>query len=161
MHRLRCLPPIAGPRARVLVLGSMPGARSLELGEYYGHPQNAFWRVAEALGVPAMLPYAERCRRLASQGIALWDVLATCEREGSLDQRIRRPAPNDLARFVARRPELRAILFNGRKARELFDRHVALARDDLALRTMPSTSPAHVRPDKAVTWAAELRRWLG
>ena len=76
--------PVADENARVLVLGSMPGLKSLQAGQYYAHPQNRFWPfMGQLVGAGPDLPYPERCRRLARAGIALWDVLSCCERPGS------------------------------------------------------------------------------
>jgi len=117
-------------------------------------------------GVAARLPaYETRTARLISRGIALWDVLAECERPGSLDAAIRRRSerPNDLPRLIARHPGLALIAFNGQAAAKLFDRHVGesvrAARPDLLLRTLPSTSPANAAStlaDKYARWHAAL-----
>lgn len=151
--------PVEGERATVLVLGTMPSVRSFELGQYYGHARNAFWDVAAGLGVPRELEYAERCRRLTKLGVALWDVLQECRREGSLDSAIRSPRPNDFDAFFARHPELRAIGLNGRKASALFQRHVT-APDGIELVELPSTSPAHAVRGKLDVWLAGLRPYL-
>jgi len=124
---------------------------SLRAGRYYANPRNAFW---EAVG--AGLPYRERCRRLTGRGIALWDVLETCERKGSADTAIRNPRANDFAAFHRRHPELRRILFNGKKARALFDRLVQ-PLPGVRLRTLPSTSPANARRGKVAVWRRALR----
>lgn len=149
----RSFPPVATRAARVLVLGSMPGVASLEAQQYYAHPRNAFWWLMDDLfGVDRTLPYPARTRVLAARGVALWDVLAACRREGSLDSAIERDSivPNDLAGFLADHPRVRALCFNGRKAREVFDRHVAVGLGEdvtarVALHDLPSTSPAHAR----------------
>lgn len=153
-------PPVEGERALVLVLGTMPGQRSLAAQQYYAHPANAFWKVMEALGVPRSLGYAERCERIRALGIALWDVLASCERPGSLDAHIRAPEVNDLAPFIRRHPEQRAILLNGQKARVCYDRLAPAPPDRVVLHTMPSTSPANTRRGKVEAWLAVLRQYL-
>jgi hypoxanthine-DNA glycosylase len=155
------LPPIVGrrPRPHTLILGSMPGIASLEAREYYGHPRNAFWDVAEALGIPRALPYRSRCARLRHLGFALWDVLAECERAGSLDQAIRAPRANDLVDFARHHAPVR-VWFNGQAARRHFDRLLArdfaVAHPGVELRTLPSTSPAHTARSKIVTWRRAL-----
>ena len=158
-QRVRGLPPVAGRRVHTLILGSMPGIASLEAQEYYGHPRNAFWDVAQAVEIPRSLHYRRRCARLKHLGFALWDVLAECERAGSLDQAIRAPEANDLGGF-ARRASLERIWFNGQAARRWFDRLVAPAfvavSPHVALRTFPSTSPAHTSPEKYGVWRSAL-----
>jgi len=97
---IRSFEPIATPNARVLILGSMPGVASLEAGQYYAHPQNAFWRImGELVGAGLEKPYDERARILKANGVALWDVLQSCIRPGSLDSDIRDEVPNDFAAF--------------------------------------------------------------
>lgn len=138
-------PPVAGPGCRVLVLGSMPGAASLAAGEYYAHPRNAFWPIMGALcGAGPDLPYPRRLARLRAGGIALWDVLHSCERDGSLDSAIRDERANDFSAFFAAHPGIRRVFFNGAKAEAAFRRHAlpALPVPPLMLR-LPSTSPAY------------------
>ncbi len=154
--------PSSRPDARLLILGSMPGAASLEAAQYYAHPRNAFWWLAAELwGVPADAAYEARLAALHRAGVALWDVLARCEREGSLDQAIARGSEEaqPLAAFVARHPQLRLVAFNGAKAEEAWRRHV-LPRwpEDQPMPPtvrLPSSSPAHAALDRA----AKLRRW--
>ncbi len=160
-HNVAGLPLIAAPDARVLVLGSAPSALSLQKQEYYGNPQNAFWPLmAELLGRPAGEDYATRTRMLLVARIALWDVLASAERPGSLDASIvaKTAVVNDFEAFFAGHPEVRAVFFNGRTARAFWDREVegrqALPAG-LALTTLPSTSPAHAaltRAEKSAMW---------
>lgn len=161
-------PPASRPDARILILGSMPGVQSLQAGQYYAHPRNAFWPILmQALGCistsGAPLPdYEERLRHLQDHHIALWDVLQYCERPGSLDANIRRDSMvlNDFPAFIRRHPQIRLICFNGATAATLFERHAAplLKADGLLpehrLR-LPSTSPAHAsmsRQDKLLLW---------
>jgi double-stranded uracil-DNA glycosylase len=155
-------PPLAAPGARVLVLGSLPGRRSLEAYEYYAQPQNTFWRMMGALfcAAPA-LPYHERVARLTSCGVAVWDVLAAAERPGSLDSAIVRSTMrvNDFAPFFAAQPGLCVVAFNGTTAAELYRRRVlpqlegpAAALERIVL---PSTSPAHA----TLRFEEKLRRW--
>jgi len=144
-----CFPPIAGADARVLILGTMPGQASLAAGQYYAHPRNAFWPImGDLLGFSAQAGYAQRCQALRHRRVALWDVLASCHRRGSLDSNIRSDSleVNDFAGFLARHPNVTAVCFNGGPAEQLFRRHVIRAGADLPplqyLR-LPSTSPAH------------------
>lgn len=114
-------PPIIGEQARVLVLGSMPSVRSLELGQYYGHPQNHFWRImGELLARPMPESYEERTAVLREAGIAVWDAFDSCRREGSLDQSIRDAKPNDVPGLLRKYPSIRLVVFNGRKAEQGF-----------------------------------------
>ena len=149
--RVRSFGAVAREDARVLVLGSMPGEESLRKGEYYAHPRNAFWRIAGALwGFDAGLPYAERLEALRRARVALWDVLGSCRRKGSLDADIVEAAPNDLPGLLARCPGVRVIGCNGGTA------YAALRRffpelGAMAVR-LPSTSPT------AAMWSAERKR---
>lgn len=157
--RLEGFPPVATRDARVLVLGSMPGAASLRAAQYYAHPQNRFWPIMGALvGALPTLPYRQRLRRLTGAGIALWDVLAACEREGSLDSAIRDDTAeaNDFAGFFTAHPRIRAVLFNGGKAEAAFRRLVLPSLPALALdcRRLPSTSPANASQPAAMKLAA-------
>jgi hypoxanthine-DNA glycosylase len=159
-------PPIADARARVLVLGSLPGRRSLEMSQYYAQPQNAFWRIMGALfGAGLDVPYDERAARLRDRGIALWDVVAAAEREGSLDTSIVGASivVNDFASFFARHRGIELVCFNGGKAAELYRRRVLATLPPLAAavptRSLPSTSPAHASlrfEQKLERWAAAL-----
>ena len=158
------LPPIVGPEARVLIVGSMPGAESLRQQRYYAHSRNAFWPIVGGwLGLPVQASYEERCRALVAAGIALWDVIGACERRGSLDTAIvpESVRVNDFAAFFALQPEMRAVLCNGTTAHRAFLRHVMprlaprLASAPAVLR-LPSTSPAHA----GMTLQGKRERWL-
>ena len=150
MKRVRSFPPIEDVRARVLVLGSMPGAASLAAGQYYAHPQNLFWRImTDLLGAKPGLSYAGRTRLLKANGIALWDVLESCVREGSLDSAIQEATivANDFASFYRRHPRVERVFFNGAKAESAYRRYVLAAVGDTGgpreYVRLPSTSPAH------------------
>jgi hypoxanthine-DNA glycosylase len=157
--------PVVGQRARVLILGSMPGAASLRAAQYYAHPRNQFWPImGELVGADPALPYAQRLDRLTAAGIALWDVFSRCEREGSLDADIvdDTAIANDFAGLFDSQPTIRTVLLNGGKAEQGFRRFVlpALADRELACVRLPSTSPAHaaLRPEhKLLTWRQALR----
>ena len=163
-------PPLLGRNPRVLVLGSMPCTTSLDAGEYYAHPRNAFWPVMDVLvGAGPELPYAKRTKRLTDAGVALWDVLARCEREGSLDTAIalHTERPNAIAELIAVNPSVRAVFLNGGKSMAAFRRHIVPAIDPAKLRElhieqMPSTSPANARlsiADKINAWRV-VEAWL-
>jgi len=153
--------PLVDAGTRLLILGSLPGDASLRAGQYYGHPQNAFWRlVGGVIGRElAALPYEERLAALTAAGVGLWDVIASAERPGSLDAAIRAPEAADLRGLVAALPALRAVAFNGGKAAKLGRAVLADRPDGVALIDLPSSSPAHARPfaDKAAAWAALAR----
>lgn len=148
MSDVRGFPPVAAADARVLILGSMPGAASLTAGCYYAHPRNAFWPIMGALlGFSPQLPYPQRLLALQSAGVALWDVIAVCQREGSLDADIvpQSVAANDFTGFFAAHRQIGHVYFNGSAAEQAFRRHV-LHRPGLPAleyHRLPSTSPAH------------------
>jgi hypoxanthine-DNA glycosylase len=153
-------PPVARADARVLLLGTLPGVASLRQQRYYGHPANAFWRImGEIAGASPTLPYEERLERLIACNIALWDVCASAEREGSLDSAIRGPVPNNFAAFFAAHQSVGLICFNGQPAHQLFRRLVAPGLDGQAAalprHVLPSTSPAHAR----MTYETKLAHW--
>lgn len=160
--RSRGFPPVARRDARVLVLGSLPGVRSIEAQQYYAQPRNAFWAIMDVLAdAGPELGYAARLAALKRAGIALWDVAAGAVRPGSLDSAIV-PASveaNDFAGFFARHRQIRAVFFNGAKAAELYRRLVIPTLDEpfaaLATYRLPSTSPAHA----AMPFTAKLDAW--
>lgn len=131
------------PRTRVLILGSLPGERSLAERRYYAHPQNQFWRlVGTAIDRDlAAMAYPDRLATLLANGVGLWDVVARARRNGSTDAAIRDASANDLAALADRLPALRAIAFNGGTAGAIG--RPLLAGRDLALVSLPSSSPLH------------------
>ncbi|WP_034410984.1 MULTISPECIES: DNA-deoxyinosine glycosylase [Derxia] len=151
--RLTGLAPVVGPTSRVLILGSFPGAASLAAGQYYAHRQNRFWPiVGEVIGRDLVaMAYADRLAALLDAGLALWDVYAACEREGSLDSAIRLAEPNDFAALRARAPRLARICHNGRTSGKFAEHWRALGFD---VRVLPSTSPANASIPHAVKLAA-------
>lgn len=158
MSPIHSFPPVADDQATLLILGSMPGKRSLEQQQYYAHPRNAFWKtMGELTGTYPSLPYAQRLQRLKDSGIALWDVLHSCEREGSLDSDIVQEAPNDFAVFFAQHPHITRVCFNGAKAEQSFKKFV-LGKQELPLlefMRLPSTSPAHA----GLRYEEKLQAW--
>lgn len=162
MNRKRAFEPVVGANTRLLILGSLPGDASLRAGQYYGHPQNAFWRLlGEVIGRDlAALPYDDRLAALKAAGVGLWDVIASAERPGSLDAAIRQPEAADVRGLVTGLPELRAVAFNGGTAARL-GRAVLAGATGAALIDLPSSSPAHARPfgEKAAAWSV-LADWL-
>jgi double-stranded uracil-DNA glycosylase len=162
MPKARSFPPLASAGARVLILGSMPGEESLRQRQYYAYAHNQFWPIMGALfGAGRELPYEERVAVLLARGVAVWDVLKSCERAGSLDGSIVAASerPNDFVRFLRAHPGIRAVFFNGGKAWSAFKRHVLPRLGALAERLrfvrLPSTSPAHA----GLPRAAKLQAW--
>jgi len=158
--RARSFASIATRDARILILGSMPGQASLAAGQYYAHPRNAFWPImATLLGFDAALDYPARTRALAAAGVAVWDVLHSCRRPGSLDSSIEAESlvVNDLAGFLAGHRAIEHIFFNGSAAEKLFRKHLGADPSIATLRLtrLPSTSPAHA----ALNFAQKLAAW--
>ena len=157
------LPPIIGQQTRVLVLGSFPGVASLRAAQYYGHPQNHFWRILSSIwpehSLPESTDYAARCEWLIARRLGVWDVYAACEREGSLDTSIRNARVNDFAALQKQLPQLAAIAHNGGESfrhAKAVRRSMALSDDDpIASLRLPSTSPANA------SWSFEkkLNAW--
>lgn len=145
--RIEGFPPLLPACPGLLILGSMPSARSLTEQQYYGHPRNRFWPIMGAVfGAGPELPYAERCQRLTSAGVAVWDVLASCHRSGSLDASILRGSEqvNPIDQLVREYSGIRRLVFNGQMAAKTFDRRLRARMDGWpACVTLPSTSPAN------------------
>ena len=158
------LAPIAGQGARILILGSMPGAASLAQQRYYAHPANAFWSLlGEVLDCEFPSGMPARARLLIRRRIALWDVVHRCRRSGSLDSAIERASvePNDLPRLLQQYPSIGQVFFNGAAAEALYRRilrvHVDAARPGLCYQRLPSSSPANAswtRARKLAAWRA-------
>ena len=145
---VRSFPAIEISAARVLVLGSMPGTKSLDAGQYYAHQQNTFWKImGELFGADPTMAYDKRVLILKRAGLALWDVMASCVREGSLDADIDEASivPNDFRAFFDAHPRVKHVFFNGAKAEDCFHRFVRPPVSERGLRftRLPSTSPAH------------------
>ena len=152
----RAFDPVVDAHTRLLILGSLPGDASLKAGQYYGHPQNGFWRlVGGVIGHDLVaLPYPERLEALNAAGVGLWDVIASAERPGSLDGAIRNAEAADLNRLIDGLRALRTVAFNGGTAARLGRRSLT-PRPHIDLIDLPSSSPAYTRPltEKASAWA--------
>ncbi|WP_372658248.1 DNA-deoxyinosine glycosylase [Hydrogenophaga sp.] len=160
MTRLQGLAPVLDAHTRLLVLGSFPGVASLRAQQYYGHPQNQFWKILGVLWSMPLptLPYPERLAAALQHGLGVWDVYQACEREGSLDSAIRAGEPNDFGRLRADCPALEAIAHNGGESFKHARRTEALG---LPVYKLPSTSPANAGQrfdSKLAAWAEVLRR---
>ncbi|NNC56747.1 MAG: DNA-deoxyinosine glycosylase [Woeseiaceae bacterium] len=151
-------PPVVGPDARVLILGSLPGDRSIAEQQYYAHPQNAFWPIMrELFGIHGN--YQDRLQQLVDKRIALWDALQSSVRPGSLDTSIRLDSArvNDFEALFVAHNEIELIAFNGKKAEQLFRKFVGPQLPDRPFRMvgLPSTSPAYA----AMPFSGKLSRW--
>jgi hypoxanthine-DNA glycosylase len=160
MNRLLGLAPVVNADTRLVVLGSFPGVASLNAQQYYGHPQNQFWKILGSLWNEPLpqLPYAERVKAMLAKHVGLWDVYGACEREGSLDSAIRQGELNDFAWLQAQCPRLQAIAHNGG---ESFKHARHTGRLGLPVYKLPSTSPANASwsfERKLAVWAEVLHR---
>lgn len=157
--KCQSFPPVIGANPKMLILGSMPGSKSLAQFEYYAHPQNLFWRVIEnAFACPFDASYDQRIACLKSNKVAVWDVLASCHRAGSLDSAIERAVVNPLEIFVADHPSIEKILFNGQTAFKQFHKVYPNWRGP-SYTVLPSTSPANAsipREHKMAQWVQAL-----
>jgi len=150
-------PPIVGLMPKVLILGTLPSQRSLAAQQYYGNPQNAFWWIMGQLyHFDVELSYEQKTEALRKADVAVWDVIRSCLRPGSMDADIDEGTlrPNDFVSFLDSKPSIELIVFNGQAADKLFRKHVVLDRDIRYL-TMPSTSPAYAsmqREQKLSKW---------
>jgi len=160
MTTVNSFAPVEGHAARVLILGSMPGVASLTAGQYYAHAQNAFWKImVEILEVDASASYKKRIETLKDSHIALWDVLESCMRPGSMDAAIdmNSAKTNDILALLRRQPEIRIICFNGGAAEKIFKKRIQPSLGDYCGQyiRLPSTSPAHAR----MTFKSKVEAW--
>ena len=151
--------PVALADARILILGSMPGVASLQATQYYAFTRNAFWKImGDLYSAGPELGYPLRLQKLLHNKIALWDVIASCHRPGSLDSDISKEGLtyNNFNEFFLQHPHISHICFNGQKAATLFNRMVEPGLENsFKTITLPSTSPAHA----AKNYAAKLAAW--
>ncbi|MFZ1546449.1 MAG: DNA-deoxyinosine glycosylase [Candidatus Nitrotoga sp.] len=160
MH-IHSFPPIESDNSSILILGTMPSKASLQAQQYYAHPRNAFWKIiSEILGVNAVNTYEARAASIVAARIALWDVLKSCTREGSLDSNIKNDTIilNDIASFFNNHSHMHRVCFNGAKAEGLYMKHVLpLLRTSLDIEyiRLPSTSPANA----AISFNEKLEAW--
>ena len=154
-ERITAFPPVAPPGARVLILGSMPSVESLNQGFYYAHPRNAFWHIlADVYGEPLPVDIPGKVALLTRHDIALWDVLQSCERQGSLDSAIRQPTPNDFRSLFLRCSGIRQIRFNGGTAERLFMKWGRPFTEGRDCCRVPSSSPADT-----ISYERRLAQW--
>ena len=160
MRQVQCFAPVENANAHLLILGSMPGEASLRAGQYYAHPRNLFWRImGELAGAGPASPYEQRIQALRSANIALWDVLHSCSRKGSLDSDIDNGSliANDFAVFFRRHPKISHVFFNGVKAEECFRKFVLpyIETNPIEYLRLPSTSPANA----SIPYERKLEAW--
>lgn len=158
--QVQCFEPLVGANPVVLLLGSMPGVASLSARQYYAHPRNIFWKIlAELLAFEEALPYERRVAALMTAKIAVWDVIDTCVRSGSLDANIEQHTlrVNDFQAFFMRHQTIEHVFFNGGQAEQCFNRHVkpALNSHTVTFHRLPSTSPANA----SISYATKLKAW--
>jgi hypoxanthine-DNA glycosylase len=153
--------PIENRHAQILILGSMPGIKSLQEQQYYAHPRNSFWPImAHLLNFDVNLSYKNKCQKLIKHHIAVWDVLKSCQRPGSLDQHIEdnTMVVNDFTEFLNQHPHIQSLFFNGTKAKQIFKKHVLpqlTTPPFLSYSRLPSTSPAHA----SMSFENKLQHW--
>ncbi len=143
---LQGFPPVVDDAAEFLILGSFPSVLSLQSGQYYGNPRNAFWPITgELFGFDSSAPYETRLAALQSAGVALWDVLHKCRRTGSADAKIepKSVVANDFRGLLTDYPSITRVFFNGSAAQQLYGRLVDVEMD---YQTLPSSSPARAMP---------------
>lgn len=161
MSDVQSFPPLLTPHAKALVLGSMPGTASLQAGQYYAHGRNQFWPlICDILGVPPIVAYPDKVALLETNHIAVWDVLARCERPGSLDADITNEIANDFGALFEMQRSITHVFFNGKKAETSFRKLVwptlsDAVRERLILTLLPSTSPANA----SYTYARKREAW--
>ena len=153
--KITSFPPLADDNAEILILGTMPGAMSLAKYEYYAHKQNAFWKIIYSVfaALPIAEQFEEKVKMLQQHKIALWDVLADCERKGSLDIHIKNHTENDIEGLLKQFPKINKIIFNGKESYRYFQKkfgHIT----GIEFHVMPSTSPANT-----MKFEEKLRIW--
>lgn len=155
MAKIRSFKPIVDARSRILILGSMPGPEALRRKEYYGFPNNHFWKILfELLETRPTPHYREKIHLLRERRIALWDVIHSCTRSGASDSSIRSVRPNRLPQLIRRHGGIGAIFLNGRTAEKLYRKHFGdLLR--IPAYYLPSTSPAHA----SLSYAKKIKAW--
>ena len=153
--KIQSFPSLSNPNAKVLILGTMPGVKSQAMNQYYGHPQNYFWKLLAAVfEEPLPTDYHLKKEMLLRNNIAVWDVLQACERQGSLDSAIIKEVPNDFTSFLDEHPNIELIAFNGQKAAAFFKKYVHLNKGYNFV-TLPSTSPANA----GKSFEQKLKEW--
>lgn len=160
--RLIAFPPLLPKAPHTLILGTMPGEKSLELNQYYAHPQNQFWKfMGDIYGAHKSLPYEERVHILLSKQVAVWDVLSSCTRIGSMDADIKNAVVNDFQTFFTEHPTITRVIFDSLTAEKLYLKQVLpTLTHTLTYQRVPSPSPAYAAmsyDQKLVMWSDALK----
>lgn len=152
---IKSFPPIVGESPRVLILGSMPGVQSLKTEEYYGFGRNQFWRImGDLFGFDTDLSYDSRIEMIKKNNIALWNVIHSCTRKGSLDSDIQNITVNDIPGFLKQHPSITSIYLNGGKAEQVLKKYFSTELTDVEVVKLYSTSPAN-----AISYQIKLAQW--
>ena len=155
MQKISSFPPIINKDSEILILGSIPGIRSLEMQQYYAHPQNKFWKIiCEIFNEEFTTNYQQRIEILEKHHIALWDVIDTCERKGSLDSEIRNEEANKIEELLQNFPNIKAIFCNGQKSHKNLQKILG-KKFRMPIIVLPSTSPAHA----GLSYFDKLKLW--
>ncbi len=135
--------PIVNEQSRILILGSMPGIKSLEENQYYAHPRNAFWQIMFRLfNTEFSNNYEDRKNLILKNNLALWDTLKLCFRKGSLDTNIKNEEANEIHQLLEKYPKIHSIIFNGKAAEKFYKRYFQ-NKNPIKYYQLPSTSPAN------------------
>ncbi len=156
MNSIKSLAPIIDENAKILILGSIPGKQSLEKQEYYGNARNAFWKLMfEIHHTEHIDDYQRRVEFLNENNIAVWDVIESCDRKGSLDSNIKDEKPNNFEQLFANHPNIKHVFFNGAKAFDVFKKKIGFdISDSISFTKLTSTSPANT-----ITFDLKLEQW--
>jgi TDG/mug DNA glycosylase family protein len=155
MDRIKDFDPIVGENPRILILGTMPSVKSLEYEEYYGYGRNQFWRImGDLFGFERHDDYQLRKTRIKENGIAVWDVISSCERKGSLDKDIKNAEYNDVIGFIKAHPSIEKVFLNGGKARDIYKKRFGPYLPDIEVIPLYSTSPAN-----AISYEKKFGQW--
>ena len=155
MQKISSFPPIINNESKILILGSIPGVKSLEMQQYYAHPQNKFWKIIfELFNEKFTTDYDERIKILEKYHVALWDVIDTCERKGSLDSEIRNEEANKIEELLQNFPNIKAIFCNGQKSHKNLQKILG-KKFRLPIIVLPSTSPANA----GLSYFDKLKSW--
>lgn len=155
MQSINSFEPIIYENSNILILGSIPGIKSLEMKEYYAHPRNHFWKLLAAL-YNEDLPYnyKDKLEFLKSHNIALWDMIDSCKRNGSLDSKIQQETLNPVQQLINDFPNIKHIFLNGSKSFELFKKQIRQHPVDIHYTRLDSSSPAYTK-----SFELKLENW--